>query len=88
MCKSQILGFIRPYEDSRNVQVNVLEYGGDIEEIRRQVRSWNVTWDVVDLELFDAIRACDEGLLGTIDPDHAATARRTALPGARGFHRA
>ena len=67
--KSQILGFIRPYEDSRNVQVNVLEYGGDIEEIRRQVRSWNVTWDVVDLELFDAIRACDEGLLETIDPD-------------------
>ena len=67
--KSQILGFIRPYEDDRDVQVNVLEYGGGIEEIRRQVRSWNVTWDVVDLELFDAIRACREGLLETIDPD-------------------
>lgn len=67
--KSQILGFIRPFEAERDVQVNVLEYGGGIEEIRRQVRSWNVTWDVVDLELFDAIRACDEGLLETIDPD-------------------
>lgn len=67
--KSQILGFIRPFEADRDVQVNVLEYGGGIEEIRRQVRSWNVTWDVVDLELFDAIRACEEGLLETIDPD-------------------
>ncbi|MEQ8801406.1 ABC transporter substrate-binding protein [Haliea sp.] len=67
--KSQILGFIRPYEEAAGIRVNVLEYGGGIEEIRRQVRSWNVSWDVVDLELFDAIRACEEGLLETIDPD-------------------
>lgn len=67
--KSQILGFIRPYEEATGIRVNVLEYNGGIEEIRRQVRSWNVSWDVVDLELFDAIRACDEGLLETIDPD-------------------
>lgn len=67
--KSQILGFIRSYEDARNVRVNVLEYSGGIDEIRRQVRSWNVQWDVVDLELFAAIRACEEGLLEKIDPD-------------------
>ncbi len=67
--KSQILGFIRPYEELTGSRVNVVEYSGGIEEIRRQVRSWNVSWDVVDLELFDAIRACEEGLLETIDPD-------------------
>lgn len=67
--KSQILGFIRPYEEARGVRVNVLEYSGGIDEIRRQVRSWNVHWDVVDLELFAAIRACNEGLLETIDAD-------------------
>jgi putative spermidine/putrescine transport system substrate-binding protein len=67
--KSQILGFIRPYEDERDLRVNVIEYSGGIDEIRRQVRSWNVHWDVVDLELFDAIRACEEGLLERIDPD-------------------
>lgn len=66
--KSQILGFIRPYETASGVRVNVLQYSGGIEEIRRQVRSWNVQWDVVDLELFDAIRACEEGLLEKIDP--------------------
>ncbi len=67
--KSQILGFIRAFEEARDVRVNVIEYSGGISEIRRQVRSWNVGWDVVDLELLDAIRACDEDLLETIDPD-------------------
>lgn len=47
----------------------MLEYSGGIDEVRRQVRSWNVHWDVVDLELFDAIRVCEEGLLEPIDPD-------------------
>lgn len=66
--KSQILGFIRPYEDATGVRVNVQQYSGGIEEIRQQVRAWNVKWDIVDLELFDAIRACEEGLLEKIDP--------------------
>ena len=43
------------------------DYGGGIAEIKAQVESGNVTWDVVDVELSDAIRACDEGLLETID---------------------
>jgi len=67
--KSQILGFIRPYEDKTGTRVNVIQYTGGIDEIRRQVRAWNVKWDVVDLELFDAIRACEEGLLEPIDPE-------------------
>lgn len=67
--KSQILGFIRPYEEATGVRVNVIQYSGGIEEIRAQVRAWNVSWDVVDLELFDALRACQEGLLEPIDPD-------------------
>ncbi|WP_157960452.1 ABC transporter substrate-binding protein [Marinimicrobium alkaliphilum] len=67
--RSQILGFIRPYEDQTGVRVNVIQYSGGIDEIRRQVRAWNVQWDVVDLELFDAIRACNEGLLEEIDAE-------------------
>lgn len=67
--KSQILGFIRPYEDETGHRVNVIQYTGGIDEIRQQVRSWNVRWDVVDLELFDAIRACNEGLLEPVPVD-------------------
>jgi len=67
--KSQMLGFIRPYEDTTGHRVKVIQYTGGIDEIRQQVRAWNVSWDVVDLELFDAMRACREGLLETIDLD-------------------
>lgn len=66
--RSQILGFIRPYEEESGNRVNVIQYTGGIDQIRQQVRAWNVQWDVVDLELFDAIRACDEGLLEPFDP--------------------
>lgn len=67
--KSQMLGFILPFEDSTGTTVEVLEYAGGIDEVRSQVRAWNVRWDVVDMELFDARRACREGLLMPFDHD-------------------
>ncbi len=67
--RSQILGFIRPYEEETGVRVNVIQYSGGIDEIRQQVRAWNVSWDVVDMEMTDAMRACREGLLEPLDPD-------------------
>jgi putative spermidine/putrescine transport system substrate-binding protein len=65
--RSQMLGFVRPYEASKGVRVNVASYNGGIAEIRDQVESANVTWDVVDLTQADSIRACNEGLLERID---------------------
>lgn len=65
--KSQMLGFILPFEDAAGIAVDVLEYSGGIDEVRSQVSAWNVRWDVVDMELFDAQRACREGLLVTFD---------------------
>ncbi len=71
--RSQMLGFVRPYESQNGVRVNVASYNGGISEIRDQVESANVTWDVVDLTQADSIRACNEGLLekigGTSLPD-------------------
>ena len=64
--RSQMLGFVRPYESEENVRVNVEGYSGGISEIRDQVESANVTWDVVDLTQADSIRACNEGLLEKI----------------------
>ena len=61
--RSQMLGFVRPYEDENNVRVNVEHYNGGIDEIRDQVESANVVWDVVDLTQADSLRACNEGLL-------------------------
>ncbi|MCY3876326.1 MAG: hypothetical protein OXF88_18810 [Rhodobacteraceae bacterium] len=61
--RSQMLGFVRPYERANNLRVNVEHYNGGIAEIRDQVESANVTWDVVDLTQADSLRACKEGLL-------------------------
>lgn len=64
--RSQMLGFVRPYEDETGARVNVAHYNGGISEIRDQVESANVIWDVVDLTQADSLRACDEGLLESL----------------------
>lgn len=85
--KSQVLGYIRDFERESGVDVEVLEYAGGIDVIRDQTREHNIHWDVVDLEIADAIRACDAGLLERIDPDtlpaasDGTPAREDFLPG-------
>ena len=64
---SQMLAYVRPYRQMRNRWVNVEEYNGGLAKIREQVRSLNVKWDVVDMQLSDAIRGCKEGLFEKID---------------------
>lgn len=66
--RSQIRGFVRRFEREHGIDIEMIDYTGGIEEIRSQVRAWNVKWDVVDFELFDAVRACNEELLVEIDP--------------------
>lgn len=66
--RSQILGFVRDFEEETGIDVEMVDYAGGIEEIRSQVRAWNVKWDLVDLQLYDAIRACEDDLLVEIDP--------------------
>ncbi len=65
--KSQMLAFVRPYRKSSGRWVNVEDYDGGLDEIRDQVESLNVKWDLVSIELPDAVRACDEGLLEPLD---------------------
>jgi putative spermidine/putrescine transport system substrate-binding protein len=65
--KSQMLAFVNPYREMKNRWVNVEHYNGGLAQIRAQVRSLNVKWDVVEIEIADAIRACQEGLLEKID---------------------
>lgn len=66
--RSQMLAFVYPFERRFNTRVNVLDYHGGLEEVRDQVSSLNVKWDVIDLEPADALRGCEEGLLQPLDP--------------------
>jgi putative spermidine/putrescine transport system substrate-binding protein len=64
---SQIEAYQKPFMKKTGVKVNAEVYNGGLAEIRAQVQSGNVTWDVVDVEKQDLTAACDEGLLETID---------------------
>jgi putative spermidine/putrescine transport system substrate-binding protein len=66
---SQMRAYVRPYRQNRKQWVTVEEFSGGLAEIRSQVLSLNVKWDLVDIGLADAVRACKEGLLENIDPD-------------------
>ena len=65
--KSQVEAYHKPFIAKTGTNIRSEDYNGGIAEIKAQVEAGNVTWDIVDVELSDAIRACDEGLLETID---------------------
>ncbi len=65
--RSQMLGFVDPYEQQTGKTVNVDHYAGGLKEIRDQVESANIKWDVVDLTQADSLRGCEEGLLEKIN---------------------
>jgi len=49
--------------------INLLEYDGGLDEIRNQVDSGRVTWDIVDVQSHEARLGCDEGLFEELDRD-------------------
>ena len=65
--KSQVEAYHKPFTAETGTEVASVDYNGGIDQIKAQVEAGNVTWDVVDVELSDAVRACDEGLLEKID---------------------
>lgn len=56
-----------PFSAETGIAVHVESYNGGLAQIRAQVETGNVHWDVVDLEFADAVKGCDEGLLEIID---------------------
>lgn len=60
---------IDPYVAETGNQVLFENYTGGIAEIKAQVESGRIQWDVVDIETIDLERACSEGLLEVIPHD-------------------
>ena len=56
-----------PFTAETGIEVRMEDYNGGLAQIRAQVETGNVHWDVVDLEMADAVLGCDEGLLEPID---------------------
>ena len=86
--RSQMLAYVKPYRQKIGEWVVMDTYGGGLEEIRNQVDTANVVWDVVDFELSDLLRGCREGLLEKLDHSFllpgsdGVTAAEDFIPGA------
>ena len=65
--RAQASALFRPYGEDRRVDVRIALYDGGLDELRRMVSTHRYDWDVIDLELPDAIAACREGLLEPIE---------------------
>ncbi len=87
---AQASALLRPFADRSGADVRIAEYDGGTTDLARQVAAKKYSWDVVDLELPDAVAACRQGLLERIDattlpigPD-GAPAAQDFVPGAVG----
>lgn len=65
--KSQVEAYHKPFIEKTGTKIISEDYNGGLSEVKAQVEAGNVTWDLVDVELSDAVRGCDEGLLEPID---------------------
>lgn len=85
--KSQQEAMHKPFTAKTGIKVLSEDYNGGLAEIRAQVKTGNVKWDVVDVELAEALRGCDEGLFEKIDAsklpkgDNGADAKADFQPG-------
>jgi putative spermidine/putrescine transport system substrate-binding protein len=58
---------VDPFIKDTGTKVLMDSYSGGIAEMKAQVESGRITWDVVSIEAIDLERACSEGLLEVID---------------------
>lgn len=65
--KSQVEAYHKPFTEQTGIKVNSVDADNPATPIKAQVEAGNVTVDVADIELADAVRLCDEGLLEVID---------------------
>ncbi|PCD77338.1 ABC transporter substrate-binding protein [Pseudothioclava arenosa] len=65
---SQVEAYHKPFEQLTGIKVVSIDADNPATPLKAQVEAGNVSIDLADVELSDAIRLCDEGLLEPIDP--------------------
>ena len=55
-----------PYAEKAGITLTPEVYNGGLAQVKAQIESGNVTWDVMDAEMADAELGCSEGLLEEI----------------------
>ena len=59
-------GYLEPFTTETGIEIRLDDYNGGLAQVRAQVETGNVHWDVVDLETPDVVSGCDEGILEPI----------------------
>ncbi len=65
--RSSVKAYHERFVEETGIRIKLDEYNGGLAQVRAQVETGNVSWDVVDMEAGDALLGCDEGLLETVD---------------------
>ena len=60
-------GYLQRFAAETGIEVRLEDYNGGLAQVRAQVETGNVHWDVIDLETQDAVSGCDKGILERID---------------------
>ena len=86
--------FFDPFSAETGIEVRVESFNGGLAQVRAQVETGNVHWDVVDLEFADVVRdatkACSKSSTSTSSRrlrtalPHAMTISRAPIPNAAG----
>ena len=75
--KASVEGYHKAFTAETGIEIKLDDYNGGLAQVRAQVEAGNVHWDVLDVELADGVRGCEEGLFEPLDPV-------TLPPGANG----
>lgn len=65
--RSQVEAYNKPFAEMKGVTVTMVDADNPATPIKAMVEANNVSVDVADIELSDAVRLCDEGLLEVLD---------------------
>ena len=75
--RSSVRAYHERFTAETGIEIKLEEYNGGLAQVRAQVETGNISWDVVDVEAGDNLLGCDEGLFEEID-------RAAIPPGADG----
>lgn len=57
----------KPFEHDTGIHINEIVYNGGIGQVRAQIASGNVTWDIAQVELGTGMLGCEEGYFEPLD---------------------
>ncbi|MCY1273501.1 Bacterial extracellular solute-binding protein [compost metagenome] len=60
---AQIKAFYEPYSQQTGTRIVASEFNGEMAKVKVMVDTNSVSWDVVEMEMPELARACDEGML-------------------------